>query len=112
MNKDVFIIYYSWSGNTGSIARLIHQKTSGQLFQVNPVQAYPSDYGACVEQAKKEIHTRFLPEIENSKLVMNKTHAVILAIRRGIERWKLKETARSPQLKVRNRERSYTGDVR
>lgn len=64
MSKKVFIIYYSWSGNTGNIARLIQHKTGGQLFEVNPVQDYPSDYGACVEQAKKEINSRFMPELK------------------------------------------------
>ncbi|MFL0196034.1 flavodoxin [Clostridium sp. WILCCON 0269] len=64
MNKKIFIIYYSWSSNTGNIARLIQQETGGQLFEVNPVQAYPSNYGTCVEQAKKEIHSGFMPELE------------------------------------------------
>ncbi|WP_333860927.1 hypothetical protein [Clostridium sp.] len=54
MNKKIFIIYYSWSGNTGNIAKLIQQETGSQLFEVNPVQSYPINYGVCVEQAKKK----------------------------------------------------------
>jgi flavodoxin len=64
MGKNILITYYSWSGNTGNIARLIQRETGGQLFELNPVQAYPRDYGACVEQAKSEIHTGFMPELK------------------------------------------------
>ena len=64
MNKKIFIIYYSWSGNTGNIAKLIQQETGSQLFEVNPVQSYPINYGVCVEQAKKEIYSGFMPKLE------------------------------------------------
>ena len=64
MNKEPIIIYYSRSGNTETVARLIQKKTGGRLFEVNPVQAYPSNYSSCVDQAKKEIQTGFMPELE------------------------------------------------
>ncbi len=64
MNKKTIIIYYSWSGNTETVARLIHEKTGGQLFKVNPVKAYPSNYRSCVDRAKKEIQAEFMPELK------------------------------------------------
>ncbi len=64
MMKKIVIIYYSWSGNTETVARLIQEKTGGQLFEVHPVQAYPSDYRSCVDQAKKEIQAGFMPELK------------------------------------------------
>ena len=64
MDQKPIIIYYSWSGNTKTVARLIQNKIGGQLFEVNPVQAYPSKYNSCVDQAKKEIQTGFMPELK------------------------------------------------
>lgn len=64
MNSKILIIYYSWSGNTNNIARLIQQAIGGQLFEVNPVQTYPRNYNTCVERAKKEIYSGFKPEIK------------------------------------------------
>lgn len=64
MAKNIFIIYYSWSGNTGNIAKLIQQKTGGDLFEIKTVEPYPQNYNACVEQAKKEVHSGFMPELE------------------------------------------------
>ena len=53
MNTDIFIAYYSWSGNTRKIAELIERKTGGTLFEIKPVQPYTTDYGDAVKQAKK-----------------------------------------------------------
>lgn len=64
MGQNFLIIYYSWSGNTDTIARLIQKKTGGQLFELNPIQAYPHNYGICVKQAKTEIREKFMPELE------------------------------------------------
>ncbi|UKI30402.1 MAG: NAD(P)H-dependent oxidoreductase [Lentisphaeria bacterium] len=35
----------------------------GTLFEIKPVKAYPVDYGACVEQAKRECRDEFEPEL-------------------------------------------------
>lgn len=59
----VLIAYYSWSGNTRFAAELIQKATGGTLFEIKPVEAYPSDYDACVEQAKKECREKFKPEL-------------------------------------------------
>lgn len=64
MGENILIVYYSWSGNTRKIAELIQKKTGGQLFEINPIQAYPRDYRACVEQAKREINSGFMPELK------------------------------------------------
>lgn len=64
MKKKALIIYYSWSGNTESIARLIQEKIDGQLFELNPVKAYSSNYRACTEQVKKEIQNGITPELK------------------------------------------------
>jgi len=64
MKNDILIVYYSWSGNTRTIAELIGQETGGTLFEIEPVQPYSNNYSEAVEQAKKEIKSGFRPELK------------------------------------------------
>ena len=58
------IIYYSWSGNTKSIANLIHQKVGGDIVELELGNPYPSDYNACTAQAKKDQQDGARPELK------------------------------------------------
>ena len=60
---EILIAYYSWSGNTRFAAEQIQKATGGTLFEIKPVKAYPKDYKACVEQARKECPAGFKPEL-------------------------------------------------
>ena len=65
-NKKILVAYFSWSGNTKSIAEKIHAQVGGDIFRIEPVTPYPSDYnetayGIAKEQKEKGIH----PEIKN-----------------------------------------------
>jgi flavodoxin len=59
----ILVAYYSYSGNTRFAAERIQKATGGELFEIKPVIAYPADYNACVEQAKKEINAGTKPEL-------------------------------------------------
>ena len=59
----ILVAYYSWGGNTRFAAEQIAKLTGGTLFEIKPVKAYPSNYNACVEQAKKECREEFKPEL-------------------------------------------------
>lgn len=66
MDKKILVAYFSWSGNTKSIAEKIYAKTGGDIFEIKPVTPYPSDYnetayGIAKEQKEKGIH----PPINN-----------------------------------------------
>ncbi|NMB11024.1 MAG: flavodoxin [Firmicutes bacterium] len=61
--KNILIAYYSWSGNTRSIAEQIHGLVGGTLFEIQPVKPYPKGYNACVNQAKKEIKAGHRPPL-------------------------------------------------
>ena len=65
MTGKILIAYYSHSGNTEKIARIISQKTNGTLYKIEPETPYPRDYNTVVEQAKKEIKAGFKPQIIN-----------------------------------------------
>ncbi len=64
-NSKILIAYYSWSGNTKEVAEAIQEKTGGTLFRIETVNAYPEEYRAATEQAKKEINDGFHPELKN-----------------------------------------------
>ncbi len=59
----ILIAYYSWSGNTRYAAEQIQKMTGGTIFEIKPAKAYPSDYSACVDQAKQECRDEFKPEL-------------------------------------------------
>ena len=63
MIEPILIVTFSRSGNTRSIAALIHQEVGGTLFEIEPATAYPAAYNAVVEQAKREIRAGFYPPL-------------------------------------------------
>lgn len=76
MSKNL-IIYYSRKGenyvnggiknlpkgNTEICAEFIQKAVGGDLFEVQTVKPYAEDYYACIEEAKKELHTDARPEL-------------------------------------------------
>ncbi|MDR1485823.1 MAG: hypothetical protein LBT09_13505 [Planctomycetaceae bacterium] len=66
MTKKFLVAYYSHSGNTRSIAKLIQKITNSDLFEILPTQPYPENYNKCVEQAKREINSGYKPELKNN----------------------------------------------
>lgn len=66
MNNNSLIVYYSHSGNTRKLAKLIEQEFGGTLCELETENAYPSDYNTVVEQAKKEIQAGFRPVLKTT----------------------------------------------
>ena len=69
MDKKILVAYFSWGGNTKSIAKKIHNQVGGEIFSIEPVVPYPEDYnktayGIAKEQHEKNIH----PEIKNTDI--------------------------------------------
>lgn len=65
-NKKVLTAYFSWGGNTKSIAEKIQTQVGGDIFRIETLTPYPSDYnktayGIAKEQHEKNIH----PPIKN-----------------------------------------------
>ncbi len=68
-DKKILIAYFSWSGNTKSIAQKIHTRVKGEIFSIEPLVPYPRDYNETAykvakEQKEKGIH----PEIKNTDI--------------------------------------------
>ena len=50
-------------GNTEVVAKMIREMTGGDLFHIEPVNAYPADYTETTEVAKKELQTKARPDL-------------------------------------------------
>ena len=51
---NTLIVYFSWSGNTRGIARLLHQKIGGNIVELELVTPYSEDYNTCLDQARQD----------------------------------------------------------
>jgi len=62
--KKILIAYFSHSGNTREIALQIQEVTGGDVFEIVPVDPYPTNYNAVVDQAKKELKADYRPTLK------------------------------------------------
>ena len=60
---SVLIAYFSWSGNTEQVARIIQQETGGDLFEIAPAAAYTDDYNELLDIAQQEQSDNARPEL-------------------------------------------------
>lgn len=61
------IVYFSWSnaGNTEKMASSIQEQMGGDLFEIEPLNPYPTDYEECGDVALVERDENARPEIAN-----------------------------------------------
>ena len=61
------VAYFSWStsGNTEKMASYIQAQTDGDLFEIEPLNPYPTDYEECTDVALVERDENARPEIAN-----------------------------------------------
>ena len=60
---DSIIIYFSRSGNTENLVKMIHNETNADILELTLVNPYPEDYEETVERANEERETNNFPEI-------------------------------------------------
>jgi flavodoxin len=66
MAEHVLVAYFLHSGNTQSIATLIHREVGGIIHEIKPEAPYPHSYNAVVAQAKKEIRAGYKPALQSA----------------------------------------------
>jgi flavodoxin len=64
--KKILVAFFSHSGNTREIARQIQEATGADAFEIAPVDPYPTDYDAVVDQAKKELNANHRPALKST----------------------------------------------
>ena len=73
-NSKILVAYFSRAGdnfevgviekgNTKIVAEMIAEKTGADMFEIQPLKAYPADYRECTEVAKQEQSENARPEI-------------------------------------------------
>ncbi len=62
--RRTLVAYFSRSGNTRVIAGQVHRARGAELFEIEPAKAYPEDYFATVEQARKERDSGYEPPLK------------------------------------------------
>lgn len=62
--KKPLVVFFTHSGNTGTIAEMIHKKVGGEIIEIKTVTPYPEEYQKCVDQAKAEQRANARPAIE------------------------------------------------
>ena len=74
IGEKILVVYFSHSGNTRTVAEQITRPTRADLFEIQPQEAYPTDYHSVVNQAKKEINTNHRPALKTMyKISINTT---------------------------------------
>ena len=53
-DSNTLVAYFSWSGNTETMANLIAEQTGGTLFEIAPAAPYTDDYDALLDIAQQE----------------------------------------------------------
>ena len=61
--SNSLIAYFTWSGRSAYLAKLLHQQTGGELLQIRTKQPYPSSYPMTVSRAYKELQQKLWPEL-------------------------------------------------
>ena len=76
--SNCLVAYFSWSGNTFTVAKQIAGLVDGDLFEIKPVDTYSQNYGEVVKRARQEIKSDETPELANQKDQMEKYDVVFI----------------------------------
>lgn len=72
------ILYYSYTGNTKSIADMINKKIGGDTERIDTVVAYEGDYNSVVDQGHKEVNQGYMPEIKPLSVNLDDYDTIVL----------------------------------
>ena len=64
VEAKTLVAYFTLTGNTEKAAKVIAEETKGDLYKIELVTPYPSEYKAQTELAKKELADGTLPPIK------------------------------------------------
>ena len=62
--RKVLVAYFTWGGRTGGIAKSIGREIGADVFRIERVPGYSTDYSEVLEQSRKELDDNVLPEIK------------------------------------------------
>lgn len=77
-SDKVLVLYFSQSGNTQKLAKLISEKVGGDFVRIETVQTYPTEYNELTAFAKKEKEDNIKPELKELNTDMSKYDTVFI----------------------------------
>lgn len=75
---SILIAYYSWGGNTRGIAQEIQRQTGAELFEIEMVTPYSTDYNTVLDQAQEAQNNQDRPELSTHVEDMSQYDTIIL----------------------------------
>lgn len=64
--SKALVVYFSWSGNTESVANEIQSQTKADIFKIVPEEPYSDDYNTVLNLAREEQSAEARPKINGS----------------------------------------------
>lgn len=77
-SDKVLVLYFSQSGNTQKLAKLISDKVGGDFVRIETVQTYPTEYNKLADFAKNERDNNIKPELKELYLDLNKYDTIFI----------------------------------
>lgn len=76
--KKILVAYFSWSGNTKTVAEEIHKQVGGDIVEIVPATPYSETYSVTVAKAKAEQAANARPAISTKIADFEKYDVVFL----------------------------------
>ena len=70
-SSKVLVVYFSQSGNTQKLAKLISDRVGGDFVRIETVQTYPTEYNELADFAKKERDNNIKPKLKDLGIIIN-----------------------------------------
>lgn len=65
-DHKILVVYFSWGGTTQRMAQEIARQTGADIFRIEPVIPYPTEYTPCTEVALEEKNNNARPAIADT----------------------------------------------
>ena len=75
---NILIAYFSWGGNTRGIAEEIQRQTGADLFEIEMVTPYSTDYNTVLDQAQEAQNNQDRPELSTHVEDMSQYDTILL----------------------------------
>ena len=76
--KKILVAYFSWSGHTLQLARIIAGKLGADMFEIVREAPYPAQYTACTEEAEAEKMAGARPALRSMPPALEQYDAVFV----------------------------------
>ncbi len=74
----ILIAFFSWGGNTRGIANEIRSQTGADIFEIELVNPYSTNYNTVLDEAQRDQNKQARPEIKNKVENMEQYDTIIL----------------------------------